>query len=68
MKQPKTRWIEREQGEGRAPDVDAFLADIEALSRKHGLAISHEDGHGAFLVVSVDQFDFSWLHAAHDAR
>lgn len=34
--------------------IDAFLAEIEAVCKRHGLSIAHEDGHGLFLVVDHD--------------
>lgn len=43
--------FERDQ----SPQVKAFLADLVALYDKHGLALSHEDGHGAFIVVKDDR-------------
>lgn len=38
----------------QSPEVKAFLADLMALYDKHGLAISHEDGHGGFIIVKDD--------------
>lgn len=63
----RTRWINREDGHGENPRVDAFLAELESVYRRHGLALSHEDTHGAFEVVEAKDFDFDWLHDAHDA-
>lgn len=46
----------------RTPQADAFIAEIIAVSRKHGMALSHEDGHGAFLVVPhIDEQCYRWL-------
>lgn len=47
--------------------VDAFLAEVWAVCEKHGLALSHEDAHGAFEVVNIDPGYRDWLMAAHDA-
>lgn len=44
--------------------VEAFLADIFAVYEKHDMAICHEDGHGAFELVSNDEFYRKWLAAA----
>jgi hypothetical protein len=41
-----------------------FLNEIEALSRRYGLCLGHEDGHGAFLVVPFDEYHIEWLKAA----
>ena len=43
----------------------AFLADVEALMRKHNVSISHEDGHGAFVLEDFDESNLEWLRAAH---
>ncbi|MEK7214101.1 MAG: (5-formylfuran-3-yl)methyl phosphate synthase, partial [Chloroflexota bacterium] len=39
----------------KSPAVLAFLADIEAVYRKHGMSISHEDGHGGFIIEDLDE-------------
>jgi hypothetical protein len=46
------------------PRIDAFLAEIETVCERHGLSISHEDGHGAFEVVDYDEG--GGAEAAHD--
>jgi hypothetical protein len=35
--------------------VQAFMADVEAACAKHGISISHEDCHGAFILVPFDE-------------
>jgi len=50
----------------RSPKVEAFLAEVIAVSRKHGLSIDHEDNHGAFLVVEFSEENAQWLNAAYD--
>jgi hypothetical protein len=57
----------------RSPAVKAFLADLMLLYDKHGLAISHEDGHGGFRIVKDDGtvwpngFSYRrWINAAAD--
>lgn len=50
------------------PEVDAFLDEIEVVCRKHGMSISHEDGHGAFIVERFHEFFVEWLRNADDAR
>lgn len=46
------------------PDVDAFLEDVIEVCLKHGMSISHEDGHGAFIVENAKETNFAWLRAA----
>ena len=47
------------------PEVEAFLNELEAVCKRHGMGISHEDGHGSFLVVDYDD---DQLGGAEDAR
>lgn len=42
-----------------------FLEEIDEVSRKHGLSISHEDGHGAFIVEEYDESNIDWLFEAY---
>lgn len=52
--------------ETHTPKVDAFLVEIEAVSRRHGMSIGHEDGHGAFQIhTEVNEDSLRWLMAAH---
>jgi hypothetical protein len=60
------RWIRKLERQGESPKVDAFLEEIWTLCEKHGLALSHEDGHGSFLVVPLAKGDRDWLMAASD--
>lgn len=48
--------------------VTAFLDDIEAVCRKHGLCISHEDAHGAFEIETFDQYFINWLRSYYGKR
>lgn len=41
-----------------------FLAEVVEVERRHGLAISHEDGHGAFLVERFSDDLAEWLTEA----
>lgn len=43
----------------------AFLSDVEALMRKHNVSISHEDGHGAFILDDFEESNLEWLRDAH---
>lgn len=50
--------------ETEMPEVDAFLADIKDVCKKHKLSISHEDGHGAFIITKYDDELMKWLNEA----
>ena len=41
-----------------------FLEDIKKVCEKHNLSISHEDGHGAFIVEDYDDRNIKWLFNA----
>lgn len=58
--------FDRPNGErGEFPLVDAFIDDIVATCRKHGLSIGHEDGHGAFIIEPFSESNADWLNHAH---
>lgn len=42
----------------------AFLKEIAAVSKRHGLALSHEDDQGAFIVEEYDASLIEWLSDA----
>ena len=42
-----------------------FLEEIDEVCRKHGLSISHEDGHGAFIVEKYNESNIDWLFEAY---
>lgn len=44
--------------------IDAFLAEIVEVCRKHGLSLSHEDRHGCFEVERLDDDFIEWLNDA----
>lgn len=51
-----------------APEVDACIAEIVAVLRKHRMSLEHEDGHGGFIMyrnASDACIDFSaeWIGA-----
>lgn len=41
-----------------------FLEDIKKVCEKHNLSISHEDGHGAFIIEDYDNRNIEWLFNA----
>jgi hypothetical protein len=63
-KTARKRWSDR--GEIENPKIDVFLDEIWAVCERHGMALSHEDGHGAFEVVSIGAADREWLMDARD--
>lgn len=59
------RWSN--DGEVENPKIDAFIDEVRAVCERHGMAIHHEDGHGAFEIVKIeDGGDLDWLANAHD--
>jgi hypothetical protein len=50
----------------RSLRVQEFLEAVIALSKSRGLSISHEDGHGGFLVAEYDESLSRWLLDAGD--
>lgn len=45
-------------------DRETFLAEIEAVCRKHGLVIAHEDRHGEFVIDPLTEEGLEWLRTA----
>ena len=45
-------------------NIVKFFDEIEAVCRKHGLSISHEDGHGAFLIEPFSEDNIKWFRDA----
>ncbi len=45
-------------------EVDAFLKEIIEVCKEHGLSLSHEDTHGAFIVEKYDKDNIQWLMEA----
>lgn len=43
---------------------DAFLDDLEALYRKHGLGLGHEDYQGGFIVEPLTDYLINWTRGA----
>jgi hypothetical protein len=59
------RWNEKDSKKIDSPKVDAFLADIHEVCKKHGLCIEHEDCQGGFIIEKYENArDFDWLGAA----
>jgi hypothetical protein len=45
--------------------IDDFMDEIIAVCHKHGLVISHEDHHGAFVIEMATEDGIDWLSHAH---
>jgi len=61
----KLRWNSDERKDHETPLIDVFLKEVIELSKKHGYSISHEDGHGSFIVTSYNEQYSKWLNDAH---
>jgi len=48
------------------PAIEAFLDEYEALCRKHGMALGHEDEHGAFQIEDYVESCVDWARQAFD--
>ena len=44
--------------------VILFLQDIEEICKKYHLSISHEDGHGSFIIEKYSDYNIQWLKDA----
>jgi hypothetical protein len=60
------RWIKSQNTRGTNPAIDAFLDEIVAVCKKHGMSISHEDQQGGFDIEPFDEHYVRWLSAASD--
>lgn len=41
--------------------AEEFKRAVLALCRGYGFSVSHEDGHGAFIIVPLDDFHERWF-------
>ena len=58
-------WDKLERKFVEAPaEMEAFLDDIEAVCRKHGFSIGHEDEHGGFKIHLLSEENIRWLKGA----
>ena len=58
------RWNGKKNVEN--PKVDAFLDEVKEVCKKHKMSLSHEDLHGAFIVIDYDATFETWLEHAID--
>lgn len=55
-------WSIIESEEIETPEeVINFLNEIDNICKKYNLSISHEDGHGAFIIERYDNYNIRWL-------
>lgn len=55
-------WSIIESEEIETPEeVINFLNEIDNICKKYNLSISHEDGHGAFIIEKYDNYNIRWL-------
>lgn len=47
-----------------SPEEQAFLDEIEEVSKRHGIALGHEDSQGAFVLVPCNVPNIDRLRAA----
>lgn len=45
-------------------EMVAFLEDIKQVCLKHNMSISHEDGHGSFIIEEYSDDNIDWLYNA----
>jgi hypothetical protein len=46
-------------------NLELFFSEIEAVCKKYGYSISHEDEHGSFEIEEYDQENIDWLKNAN---
>lgn len=61
------RWNIKKSANIENKKIDAFIDEVIAVSKKHGLSIGHEDVHGAFEIEEFSESNALWLRHAVDA-
>jgi len=59
------RWDSKRSSDVEDLKIDAFVNEVVDVCRKHRMAISHEDGHGAFIIESIEAGQLHWFRHAH---
>lgn len=58
-------YLQNQQKTIKTPEkVEKFMEEIEAVCRKYGYSISHEDGHGSFLIEPFSEQRMDWFYCA----
>jgi len=60
------RWNNKQKRNIENKKIDVFLEEITKVYKKHGFAISHEDAHGGFEIVNIEDGYLDWLMDASD--
>ena len=55
------RWHTKLRVDIEDPKIEAFLEEMAEVCKKHGMALGHEDNHGAFIVVPYDKLNVQWM-------
>ena len=59
------RWDNNTGREVESPaKVEAFLDELEALYRRHGMTLGHDDSHGVFHIEPLDESNIEWVRKA----
>lgn len=46
-------------------EQEEFLIELEQLCKRYSISISHEDGHGSFILTQYNELDMNWIKAAY---
>lgn len=58
------RWFNSVNDYRESDTIDKFLEEIQSVCLKYGFSISHEDGHGSFVIEKFNMRLAAWLKDA----
>lgn len=58
------RYKENHKGKVENYRCDTFIDDLLKVYKKHGLALSHEDNHGLFIIEEISKHNIEHLDYA----
>lgn len=64
----KNVWSKDPPREVESPEINAFLDEIAEVCRRHRMTISHEDGHGSFIIEDLYEPNIAQMRFATDGR